>query len=104
MSVRRAQAAASSIEIRLLGPFEVQVGERLSGPPGARQTALLALLALEAGRVVSVQRILDEIWGGELPADPSRAVQSRVSGLRKMWPTVCCTWPQMNRPLSLGVS
>jgi predicted ATPase/DNA-binding SARP family transcriptional activator len=44
---------------------------------------LLALLALEAGQVVSVQRILDEIWGEEIPLDPTNAVQARVSGLRK---------------------
>jgi predicted ATPase/DNA-binding SARP family transcriptional activator len=40
-------------------------------------------LALEAGQVVSVQRILDEIWGEEIPSDPTNAVQARVSGLRK---------------------
>jgi DNA-binding SARP family transcriptional activator len=85
LSVSTSRAAVMPIEIRLLGPFEVQVGERLSGPPGARQTALLVLLALEVGRVVSVQRILDEIWGDELPSDPANAVQARVSGLRKVF-------------------
>src|SRR6516165_1169569 len=83
VSLKTAQAPAPTIEVRLLGPLEVRVGARLSGPLGARQTAVLALLALEAGRVVSVRRILQEIWGDELPADPTRAVQAQVSGLRK---------------------
>jgi predicted ATPase/DNA-binding SARP family transcriptional activator len=56
----------------------------LSGSLGIRQSALLALLALDAGHVVTVQRILDEIWGDDLPSDPANAVQARVSSLRKV--------------------
>lgn len=50
------------MELRVLGPLEV-VGPR--GPvdiPGGRQRAILALLAVNAGRLVSTDRLIAEIW------------------------------------------
>ena len=70
------------LEIRLLGPFEVD-GRRT---PGGRQReqarGLLALLALRSGRVVGVDELIDALWGEELPAAPRNAVQHHVARLR----------------------
>lgn len=70
-------------DYRLLGPVEAwRAGRRLSlGGPKPR--ALLAALLLEPGRVVSVDVLIDAIWG-ERPPDTARSlIQSYVSALRR---------------------
>src|SRR4051794_41915513 len=73
-----------SIEVRILGPLEV-VGER--GPVdlgGPRRRSVLAILALAANSVVSIDRLADELYGGEPPATAVTQVQRQVSDLRKL--------------------
>ncbi|HYJ75447.1 MAG TPA: BTAD domain-containing putative transcriptional regulator, partial [Kineosporiaceae bacterium] len=67
----------------LLGPVEVRVPGRppVALPPSVR--ALLARLALSAGRVVSVDALTDALWGEDLPSDAANALQIRVSKLRR---------------------
>ena len=72
----------SSLEIRLLGPFEVFVRGRPAEVTGPRRRALLALLALRGGRMVPVEVLVDALWGAEVPAAPRNAVQHHVSRLR----------------------
>ena len=48
--------------------------------------ALLAALALEPGRIVSRERLVDWIWGQEPPADEVNALQALVSRLRRVLP------------------
>ena len=71
------------MDFRILGPLEV----RREGAPlqlaGDRQRALLAILLLSAGEVVSADRLMDELWGDALPAAGSTALRVRVSQLRK---------------------
>jgi DNA-binding SARP family transcriptional activator len=43
----------------------------------------VALLALDAGRVVSVERLIEGLWGDEAPADAGNALRHHVSRLRK---------------------
>jgi DNA-binding winged helix-turn-helix (wHTH) protein len=54
------------VQIALLGPLEVRAD---SGPPvelgGARLRTLLILLALDAGRVATTQRLIDGVWAGQ---------------------------------------
>jgi DNA-binding SARP family transcriptional activator len=50
---------------------------------GARQGALLAMLLLNANEFVSSDRLLDELWGGDLPQSGRAALQVRVSQLRR---------------------
>src|ERR1700682_5912029 len=71
------------MEFRLLGPLEVLDGGRVLPVNGTKQRALLALLLLNAGRVVSSDRLLDELWGDEPPESGATALQVRVSQLRK---------------------
>src|SRR6266702_4312256 len=44
---------------------------------------VLALLALDPGRVVGVDRLVDGIWGANLPGEPANALQVVVSRLRR---------------------
>ena len=51
---------------------------------GAKQRSLLALLLLDTGRVVSSDRLIEELWGGDPPEDAATALQQHVSRLRKL--------------------
>jgi DNA-binding SARP family transcriptional activator len=71
------------LDIRVLGPLEVE-GDR--GPialGGQKQRALLGLLTLNAGRVVSTDKLLDELWGEHPPRTAPTSLQNMVSQLRK---------------------
>ncbi|WP_030249549.1 BTAD domain-containing putative transcriptional regulator [Streptomyces sp. NRRL S-455] len=50
---------------------------------GARLRALLTVLALRAGRTVPAGMLVDEVWGGEPPADAPGALQALVGRLRR---------------------
>jgi len=72
------------VEFRILGPLDV-VGEngpiRLGGP---KQRATLAILLLNANRVVPVEQLADELYAGAAPATAVTQVQRHVSELRKL--------------------
>jgi DNA-binding SARP family transcriptional activator len=71
------------LELRLLGPIEVSSGGRAVAVGGPKPRALLAVLALEAGRVVSSDRMIEVLWPAEAPDTAAHAVQVYVSQLRK---------------------
>jgi DNA-binding SARP family transcriptional activator len=73
----------SGLEIRLLGSFQVTVDGRPAGTSGSKRDALLALLALRRGRPVSVDALIDALWGDDvLPASPRNAIHHHVARLR----------------------
>ncbi|HEY3576498.1 MAG TPA: BTAD domain-containing putative transcriptional regulator, partial [Gaiellaceae bacterium] len=71
------------VEFAILGPLEA----RADGEPiplgGPKQRALLAMLLLEAGRVVSLDRLLEALWEGNPPATAVASLQNFVAQLRK---------------------
>ena len=71
------------MEYDLLGPLEVRSDGQTIAVGHGKQRALLAVLALNAGRVVSTERLIDELWGDEPPATATTALQVYVSRLRK---------------------
>jgi DNA-binding SARP family transcriptional activator len=71
------------VEYALLGPLEVRSDGRTIAVGRGKQRALLAVLALNAGRVVPAERLIDELWGDEPPATAATALQVYVSRLRK---------------------
>jgi DNA-binding SARP family transcriptional activator len=75
-----------AMEFRILGPLEVREGEAPLPVGGGRQRALLALLLLNANRVVPVERLIDDLWGEAVPETAPKAVQIFVSKLRKVLP------------------
>ena len=71
----------------MLGPFEVRAGDGTAVEvPGVRLRALLAALALEPGRIVTREQLVDWIWGQQPPTDEANALQALVSRLRRMLP------------------
>src|SRR5262249_57363756 len=74
------------MEYRVLGPLEVLAGEGPLPLGGAKQRALLALLLLDANRVVSRERLIDALWGDDPPETAVTTIQVYVSRLRKLLP------------------
>jgi predicted ATPase/DNA-binding SARP family transcriptional activator len=72
------------LEFRILGPLELLKGEQRLELSGARRRALLAILLLNANRLVSGERLIDELWEEEPPETGKKAVQVHVSHLRKL--------------------
>jgi DNA-binding SARP family transcriptional activator len=70
------------MEFRILGPLQVLDEGRELSLGGAKQRALLALLLLDPNRVVSRDRLIDELWGALPPATAPTALQVYVSQLR----------------------
>ena len=71
------------IDYRILGSFEVRAGGRLVGLGGEKPRALLAILLLHRNEVVSVDRLVDDLWGESPPETALRTVRAYVSRLRK---------------------
>ena len=72
------------MKFRLLGPVEAVVNDRPVAIAASRQQVALALLLLEAGHVVSVDRIIDAMWDGDPPRTARSQVQITISGLRRL--------------------
>jgi DNA-binding SARP family transcriptional activator/ABC-type branched-subunit amino acid transport system substrate-binding protein len=72
------------LDFRILGPLEVRDGERTLRLGGAKQRSVLAILLLHAGEVVSVDRLIDELWADDPPEDAQTALHQHVSRLRKL--------------------
>ncbi|MFG2071349.1 BTAD domain-containing putative transcriptional regulator [Nonomuraea maritima] len=76
------------MEFGILGPLVARPGD--GGEPvaggGPRQRALLAMLLLDAGRLVSTERLLDGQYGDHPPAGAANAVQAQISRLRRALP------------------
>jgi DNA-binding SARP family transcriptional activator len=71
------------MEFRILGSTEVQVGTRRVPLASGRGRALLALLILHAGQTVSVERLIDELWGEHPPPTARTVIHGHVSRLRR---------------------
>src|SRR4051812_44109214 len=71
--------------LRVLGPFAVETDQ---GTPvdvgGPRQRAVLALLLSARGDVVSVDRMIEDLWRGEAPPRAIASLQAYVSNLRRL--------------------
>ena len=71
------------MDFRILGPLEVHDGGRTVAIGQGNQRALLALLVLRAGEVVSSDTLIDELWDEHPPATAAKSLQVYVSRLRK---------------------
>ena len=71
------------VDIRLLGPITAERNGETVSLGGPRQRAVLARLALVAGQVVTVDRLVDDVWAGDPPATAVNTLQSYVSLLRR---------------------
>ena len=71
------------MEVRLFGELEALDGGVPVPVRGAKQRALLALLALQRGQPVSADRLIDVLWGDGQAANPANALQAQIGQLRR---------------------
>ena len=72
------------VEIGVLGPLRVTVGGQEIEIGSGRLRAVLAMLASEVGRPVSVERLAQAVWGEDLPANVRNSTQTQIMRLRRL--------------------
>jgi len=73
----------------MLGPLEVRTGGdsgEIAEVAGSRLRALLIMLALHPGQLVTTSQLIDGLWPAEMPAAAANALQALVSRLRRALP------------------
>ncbi|WP_194817264.1 BTAD domain-containing putative transcriptional regulator [Nocardia sp. XZ_19_385] len=70
--------------IRVLGSFAAEASGESLPLGGPRQRGVLALLVAARGQVVSVDRMVEDLWRGEPPARALASLQAYVSNLRRL--------------------
>jgi len=73
----------AQISIQMLGPFSASLGTLQFAPRAAKQRQVLALLALNTGRVVSVATLTEELWDDRPPRSSAATVQTYIFYLRR---------------------
>ena len=76
--------SSTPIEFLVLGPTEARRAGQPIALSGARRRALVTRLLLDAGRSVSAETLLEDVWDGHAPPAASATLQSHVSQLRKV--------------------
>jgi DNA-binding SARP family transcriptional activator len=76
--------AADGVEYGVLGSLEAVVGGESVPLGGRMQRAVLGALLLQANQPVSVDRLVDAVWGDRPPATAEHAISVYVSKLRKI--------------------
>ena len=72
------------LTFRVLGSFEVGHDEAPVELAGRRQRDVLAVLLVNANHVVSTDRLIDELWGGEPPPTAATSLHNTISQLRRL--------------------
>jgi DNA-binding SARP family transcriptional activator len=71
------------MRVEILGSLQVRDDGRERSVGSGRQRALLAVLVLHNGELVSSERLVDALWGERPPATAAKALQGYVSQLRR---------------------
>ncbi len=74
------------MQVRILGPFQLEDGGRQITVGGVRQRAVLADLVLNANEVMPSEQLLLELWGEDSPPSAANALQAAISRLRRVLP------------------
>ncbi|MBA3347965.1 MAG: winged helix-turn-helix domain-containing protein [Actinobacteria bacterium] len=77
-------AKIAAVEFRILGRMEVVDGDEDLTPPRPKQRALLALLLLRAGELVTADEAAETLWEGRPPPSARNAIHGHVAALRKL--------------------
>jgi DNA-binding SARP family transcriptional activator len=90
------------MEVRLFGELEA-VREGVAVPVrGAKQRALLALLALQHGKPVSADRLIDHLWGDGDVANPANALQAQIGQPRRSLGAAAIVTSEAGYALGIG--
>lgn len=73
---------ARPLNIELLGSLSASLSQTPVTPSAPKQRQVLALLALNAGRVVTVPMLIEEMWGNHPPRSYATTLQTYILQLR----------------------
>ena len=90
------------MEVRLFGELEALDGGVPVPVRGAKQRALLALLALQRGQPVSADRLIDLLWGDGQAANPANALQAQIGQLRRTLGSAAIVTTEAGYALDVG--
>src|SRR5262245_6702733 len=76
-------ATQVGVRFRLLGPLRVWDGAAWSSIQAAQQRVVLSMLLIEAGRPVSTDRLVDELWPDKPPRAAGAVIRGYVMRLRR---------------------
>nr|WP_067285619.1 BTAD domain-containing putative transcriptional regulator [Mycobacterium sp. 1164985.4] len=71
------------MELGVLGPLQVRQYGLPVAIPGAKPRAILTMLGLHGGSVVSADALVALLWGDEPPRTATKALQTHISSLRR---------------------
>jgi len=80
----RERVLGAIMEFRVLGPLEIYNGAEKLAVGTPRTRALLAILLTSPNHLVSIDRLVDELWPDEPPPDARTLVHSYISRLRRV--------------------
>src|SRR3978361_159980 len=71
------------VELGVLGPLQARQEGAPVSIPGAKPRALLTMLGLHGGSVVSADTLFELLWGEDPPRTAAKALQTHISSLRR---------------------
>src|SRR3981081_4182734 len=72
-----------TVELGVLGPLQVRQYGLPVAIPGVKPRAILTMLGLHGGSVVSPDTFLELLWGEDPPRTAAKALQTHISSLRR---------------------
>jgi DNA-binding SARP family transcriptional activator len=72
------------VEIRVLGPLEIDHGSGAFALRGGKPRQVLTLLALRANRPVPAEQLIDELWEEDQPPSAATALRVHIRRLRQV--------------------
>ena len=90
------------MQVRLFGELEAEQAGVPVPVRGAKQRALLALLALRPGQPVSADRLIDVLWGDGQAAHPANALQAQIGQLRRTFGPAAVVTTEAGYALDVG--
>lgn len=84
VKVHQPPVPAESVSVRVFGDVVVLHGERVVPVVPRMLRSLLGVLVVHANRVVSADRLIDDLWQDDPPSAPAASLQAYVSNLRKL--------------------
>lgn len=77
-------SAGESVELRLLGEVELWTASQVLDVGASRPQAVLAALAVDAGRPVAIETLIDRVWDDSPPVEVRNVLYSHLSRIRRL--------------------
>ncbi|MEU8356228.1 AfsR/SARP family transcriptional regulator [Nonomuraea sp. NPDC048882] len=75
--------------LRVLGTLELEIQDKIYSPRPPKQRQVLGLLSVCANRIVSLESIIEELWGDTPPRSATTTAQTYVYQIRKNLSRLC---------------